>query len=94
MLREVKEGDYIYEINTTPEGMGRFGCATVEKFALVDLGGVLSGVLEELLGRKSRTRIGVRMNDGEERELVHRLGWKFSRSRAWRNLWEYYRMRR
>ncbi len=92
MRCDVREGEYLYEINTTPEG-SRYRHATIEKFMLVDLGGVWSGVLQEM-GRDPQTKIGVKMKDGEERELVQRLGWEFSRSRAWQNLWEYYRTRR
>ena len=83
----------IYEIHTTPQDRM---FATVEKLRPRRASGVIARFLEESTGETQYTYDAVVMEDGELIELVMELGHKFSRARAWKNLfdWAYFKTRK
>jgi len=79
-----------YEVNTTPSSCnGHYPFATVFGVRESPASGVIANVLREL-GKKPVTRVLVEVDRSEIQHIVKSLGWKFSRSRAWQNLWELY----
>lgn len=89
MIREVEVNNRHYQIDTTPIcTSSRRPYPHIERFEEVPTSGVVVGALNDLLGRVTMTRIWFTVGWEEEIELAQTLGWDFSRSRAWKNLWE------
>lgn len=91
MEKIVEVNNETYRVTTT--GAGLWGFAKIERLLLVRASGVMANFLREH-GRDPKIILSVaQIRDEEEASVVNALGWKFSRSRAWRQLWEHYNRR-
>lgn len=92
MIRTAEVNGQQYEIDTTPDKvMGRSVHAKIVRFEDRPASGPLANAISELIGRPSLTRHYYKVEQAEEREVVQTLGYRFSKSTAWGNLWEYWR---
>lgn len=92
MLREVIVDDQKYEIDTTPvlpNGSFHYSLATIYGVLESPASGVIANFLRDL-GKKPVIKTRVEIDEAEKKKVVVALGWKYSRSNAWRNLWELY----
>lgn len=90
MLKEAIVDGQKYEIDTiptSPDGPFRYSYATIYGVLESPASGVLADVLRDL-GKEPVTRTLYEVSEAEKKEVVKALGWKFSRSNAWKNLWE------
>lgn len=92
MLKVAEVNGKQYEIDTTPERlMGRSVHAKIVEFVERPATGPLAAAISEMSGKPAVTRHYYKVDETTEREVVQALGYKFSKSDAWRNLWEYWR---
>jgi hypothetical protein len=84
MIRDVEVKGKLYAINTTPKGY----MATVERY---ELHGDGPAWLQELTGQSHGRRVYYETSREETVGVALALGWAFSRSNAWKNLWEWAR---
>lgn len=77
-----------YRVDTTP--VRRLHAEVVGLLKSRSAGWV-GDFLREATGKESFTYTERMISKDEERDVVYSLGWKFSTSRQWRELWEYYR---
>lgn len=93
MLKEATVNGKKYEVDTTPtspNGPFRYPFAEIYGVSESPASGVVANVLRQL-GKKPVTRVHTIVDDDEEKAIVvQALGWKFSQSKAWKNLWELY----
>lgn len=94
MLKDIKVNGQLYQINTTPIHKGfRYTFAKVSAISESPASGRLANFLREL-GKEPINRTELKVTLEEKQMVVLAAGYKFSRSRAWRNLYEYYARKR
>ena len=94
MLKTVKFNSKEYMIDTTPEG--QFARAEVTEMARSDAGGAFANAWEYATGQRLQDVKHYMVEDEDLIALTLHLGHKFSRSKAWRRLydWAYWERRR
>ena len=91
MLKEVAVAGKTYEVDTTP--VNTFGKPKMfaEVYGVVYTpvnSGVIAGFLAEI-GKTPTIRIRLDIEDQEKVGVIVALGWRFSTSRAWSNLYDW-----
>jgi hypothetical protein len=91
MIKEIQVKDRKYQIDTTPEDRHYAEVLAIKE---TEATGALMDVLSEVIGKPMVSRIYTTPSPEEEREVVLTAGWKFSKSKAWKDLFEYHYRRR
>ena len=92
MVKDVIIDGRKYRVDTTPvspNGPFRYSFAEVYGVSESPATGVVANALRQM-GREPVTQILTGLSDKEQATIVQTLGYSFSRSKAWRNLWELY----
>ena len=76
----------IYEVDTTPD---KKHFATVYELLPRKASGVIANFLQEYTGHEQYTYDRAILDDDALIEVVVDLGWRFSRSKAWRRLYDW-----
>ena len=93
MIKIVEVNGKKYEIDTTPREPSRSTIyAVISGITESPARGVVANFLRDI-GREPVTLTRHYLNDAEEQEVVLSLGWKFSRSNQWRELFNYYSLK-
>ena len=94
MIKTVKVKDRKYEIDTTPQSSDgfRYSHAEIYKVNESPASGIIANFLREV-GKGPVNKTLTIIDDEEKKAIVLALGYKFSRSKAWRNTFNYYSRR-
>lgn len=94
MIKEVELLGKKFEIDTTPLSAGGFKLlhAEISEVHESPASGMIAGFLREV-GKEPMTRTLIVVSPETEHKVVLALGYKFSRSKAWRNLYNYHSMK-
>lgn len=91
MIKTVEVNGKKYEIDTIPqtsEGW-RYSYVDIYKVTESPASGIMANVLREL-GKEPVTKTLSIIDEEEKKEVVLALGYRFSRSKAWQNTFDYY----
>lgn len=88
MIKTVVINDREYKVDTNPPKPRMF--ATVIRTVERKVSGPLAEILSDVMGVSCMAKDEVALEDGEEKNVVWKLGRKFSTSRKWQMLCDYH----